>query len=45
MQGVADAVRSTEVIQAITSATPNGVVVTFSQWSGERIQIRALYWA
>ena len=30
MQGVADAFHSTEVIQAITSATPNGVAVTFA---------------
>ena len=44
MRGVADAFRSPEVIQAIASATPNGVAVTLVQWSGESMQTQALPW-
>ena len=42
MRGVADAFRSPEVIQAIVSATPNGVAVTLVQCSGGRMQTQAL---
>lgn len=44
MRGIADAFRSPGVIQAISSATPNGVAVTLVQWSGESMQTQALPW-
>lgn len=44
MRGVADAFRSPAVIQAISSATPNGIAVTLVQWSGESMQTQAVPW-
>ncbi len=44
MQGVADAFRAPSVVQALSSATPNGVAVTLVQWSGESMQTQALPW-
>jgi len=44
MRGIADAFRAPSVVQALSSATPNGAAVTLVQWSGESMQTQALPW-
>jgi hypothetical protein len=44
MQGLAEAFRSPQVIQAIETAAPHGIAVAMLQWSGEDSQARAIDW-
>ncbi len=44
MRGVADAFRSSAVVQALSSAIPNGIAVTLVQWSGASMHTQAVTW-
>lgn len=44
MRGIADAFRSAPVVQALSSAIPNGIAVTLVQWSGASMHTQAVPW-
>ncbi len=44
MRGIADAFRSSPVVQALSSAIPNGIAVTLVQWSGASMHTQAVPW-
>lgn len=44
MRGLAEAFRHPAVRAAIASATPNGIVVSLVQWSGDGEQVQAVDW-
>lgn len=44
MQGIANAFRHTDVLQAIASAVPNGIAVTVVQWSGAGMHSQGTEW-
>jgi hypothetical protein len=45
IRGLADALRDPEVIDAISTATPNGVAMALMQWAGPREQTLSVPWS
>jgi hypothetical protein len=45
IHGLADAFRNPEVVDAISTAAPNGVAIALMQWAGPREQVLSVGWS
>jgi hypothetical protein len=45
VHGLADALRNSDVIHAISTAAPNGVAMALMQWAGPREQVLSVAWS